>query len=252
MEYNDFIRIGTTDDPRTLQQRVFERLRRDIMLGIIEPGQSLTIRGLAEQLHVSAMPVREALRRLVAERAVELQDNRRVRIPPMTLERFNDLIAARVLLESEAAERAMPYVTDELIDTMQSLDDAVTAAQRDRNYDVWIGHNFAFHACLYNATPNSAFLPLIESLWLQIGPFLRRAIASSATHYTIDRHVEALAALRQRNTMALRIAIEADIRDGISHIGNNLIRAEADQVAKASRGRKGRARRDAIATGVGT
>ncbi len=238
MDYGDFGEARIADDPRTLQQQVLSRLRRNIMLGRIEPGQSLTIRGLAEELDVSSMPVREALRQLVAERAVELQDNRRVRIPPMTIERFNDLIAARIVLEAEAAERAMPYVTEAIIAEMEELDAAITRAEAARDYDVWIGANFAFHACLYGAVPQSTFLPLIESLWLQVGPFLRRAIMSSDAHYAVDRHHEALTALRARDTMALRIAIEADIRDGISHIGSTLIRSEARQTGAAAAGKR--------------
>lgn len=213
---------------RTLQQQVFERLRRDIMLGRIKPGQSLTIRGLAQALRVSAMPVREALRRLVAERAIELQDNRRVRIPPMTLNRFSELVAARTILESEAAERALPYVTENVITKLELLDKEVTQAEIDRNHDAWIERNYAFHACLYGVVPQSTFMPLIESLWLQIGPFLRRAIEADDSRYSVDRHLEALTAIREGNAMALRIAIEADIRDGILHIGHKLIRADEE------------------------
>jgi DNA-binding GntR family transcriptional regulator len=154
-------------------------------------------------------------------------DNRRVRIPPMTIERFDDLIAARVVLEAEAGARAMPYVTDALIARLEADDAVINEAAAARDYDRWIGANFAFHAALYGAAGQSAFLPLIESLWLQIGPFLRRAIRTISGHYTVDRHTEALAALRRRDTMALRIAIEADIRDGIAHIGSTLIRSEA-------------------------
>ena len=84
----------------TVQQRVYEHLRTDIMLGRIAPGEPLTIRGLAEKLGVSAMPAREALRRLAAEQAVELLGNRRIRIPVMSMERFDDLLAARIALET--------------------------------------------------------------------------------------------------------------------------------------------------------
>ncbi len=217
---------GGADDPRTLHQQVLARLRQSILLGRIEPGQALTIRGLAAELGVSAMPVREALRELVAERGLELMDNRRVRIPLMTIERFDDLIAARVVLEAEAAARAMPYVTDALIARLEAQDAVINEAEAVRDYDAWIGANFAFHAMLYGAAGQSAFLPLIESLWLQIGPFLRRAMRTLSGHYTVDRHSEALAALRRRDTMALRIAIEADIRDGIAHIGSTLIRRD--------------------------
>lgn len=219
--------LAADDDGRTLHQQVLMRLRENILLGRIEPGQALTIRGLAAELGVSAQPVREALRQLVAERALELMDNRRVRIPPMTIERFEDLIAARIVLEAEAAARALPYVTDEIIARMEAEDAAITEAEAARDYDRWIGANYAFHSVLYGAAGQSAFLPLIESLWLQIGPFLRRAIRTISGHYTVDRHGEALAALRRRDTMALRIAIEADIRDGIAHIGSSLIRSEA-------------------------
>ncbi|WP_421839336.1 GntR family transcriptional regulator [Novosphingobium sp.] len=232
---------GGADDPRTLHQQVLARLRQSILLGRIEPGQALTIRGLAADLGVSAMPVREALRQLVAERALELMDNRRVRIPPMTIERFDDLIAARVVLEAEAAARAMPYVTEGLITRLEAEDAVINEAEAARDYDTWIGANFAFHAMLYGAAGQSAFLPLIESLWLQIGPFLRRAMRTLAGHYTVDRHSEALAALRRRDTMALRIAIEADIRDGIAHIGSTLIRSEALGAARGPSTGSGRA-----------
>ena len=207
--------LVTDDDPRTLHQQVLARLRENILLGRIEPGQALTIRGLAAELGVSAMPVREALRQLVAERALELMDNRRVRIPPMTIERFEDLIAARIVLEAEAAARAMPYVTDALIARLEAEDVAINQAVAERDYDRWIGANYAFHSTLYGAAGQSAFLPLIESLWLQVGPFLRRAIRTISGHYTVDRHSEALAALRRRDTMALRKIGRASCRERV-------------------------------------
>ena len=92
-----------------IHQWVFRGLRRAIMSGRFPPGQAVTIRGLADRMGVSAMPVREALRRLVAERALALLDNRRVRVPVMTAERFDELLAARMALETEAAVRALAF-----------------------------------------------------------------------------------------------------------------------------------------------
>ena len=69
MTTNDEFNIP--DIPRipgaTTQEYVYERLRNAIMLGAIEPGTSLTMRGLAERLDLSPTPVREAVRRLMAE-----------------------------------------------------------------------------------------------------------------------------------------------------------------------------------------
>ena len=61
-------------------------------------------------------------------------------------------------------------------------------------------------------------MPLIESLWLQLGPFSRIAIDKLEKVYLVDRHHEAIAALKKRDGFGLKRAIEADIRDGIASI----------------------------------
>jgi len=79
-------------------------------------------------------------------------------------------------------------------------------------------YNQDFHRHLYQVNPFQISVPLIESLWLQLGPFSRIAISKLEKAYLVDRHIEALEALRQRNLFGLRRAIEADIRDGIASI----------------------------------
>jgi len=208
----------------TLQQWVLRRLRRAILTGRIPPGRAVTIRGLAEQLGVSATPVREALRTLASEHALDLLDNRRVRVPDMTLDRFEELLYARISLETEAAERAMFSIDDNRLAELVALDEAIGVAIDASDIEAWIEANFAFHACLYQARPSPVLMPLIESLWLQIGPFMRYALESLDDRYAVDRHGEALDAIRARNRMALRLAIESDIRDGIGHLGVTVLR----------------------------
>ena len=228
--------IETNADERgseTLHEWVYRQLRWNVISGRFPPGEAVTIRGLAKTLSVSAMPVREALRRLVAERALELQDNRRVRVPIMSEVRFEDLLAARTLLEGEAAERAMPAVSDMLIEQLESIDEAIERAQAANDIENWIVANFRFHKTLYTARQASVFMPLIESLWLQIGPFMRLALSSLEGRYSVDRHDEALSAMRSRNGLALRKAVVADITDGIGHIGmlarNKLLDQSGDE-----------------------
>lgn len=206
----------------TLQQWVFRRLRRSVMAGRFQPGRAVTIRGLADDLGVSAMPVREALRRLVAERALVLLDNRRVRVPEMTARRFEELVTARTLLECEAAARALAVADGAFIDRLDALNGDSDAAVAAGDTEAMIETNLAFHAALYGGRSDNVLLPLIESIWLQIGPFMRLALADLESHYTVDRHAEALAAMRARDEGALRQAVEADIRDGIGHLMEKL------------------------------
>ena len=63
-------------------EEVYRRLREQILFGGIRPGSAVTLRGLADALGVSSMPVREAVRRLIAERALLLHVNRRVSVAP--------------------------------------------------------------------------------------------------------------------------------------------------------------------------
>lgn len=206
------------DPALTVNQKVYQCLRDALMCGDIPPGRALTIRELAATLDVSPMPVREALRRLAAENALEIQGNRRVIVPKMTAMKFQELYEARVALESHAAERAMPYVDGARLAELERIDgdiDAAYARGDERQVSI---RNQQFHRCLYESNPHQVTLPLIESLWLQLGPFMRLATSQLAGHYQVDRHNEAIDAIRTRDGFALRRAIAADIRDGLAFV----------------------------------
>ena len=209
--------IKKTDDLKT-HQWVYQLLRNNLMCGRIEPGKSLTIRGLAEILKVSPMPAREALHRLACEGAVEVKNNRRVIVPLMTAEKFSELCDLRILLETHAAEGALPFINERDIETLEELDAKIDDAVERNDTDFISLHNQAFHRYLYSANPFQISVPLIESLWLQLGPFSRIAINKLEKVYLVDRHAEAIEALRAKNGFGLRRAIEADIRDGIASI----------------------------------
>lgn len=201
------------------KQWVYRVLRRGIMTGQFEPGDPVTINGLAETLGVSAMPVREALHRLVADGALELLDNRRVRVPDLDRQSFEEVLEARLALETRAAERAMPFVDEARLSRLRALDRLADEALAAADFGRLVEANFDFHRCLYEARPGTVMLPLIESLWLRLGPFMRRAGETLSETYQVDRHAEALAAIVNRDAAALKAAIAADIRDGASHLG---------------------------------
>lgn len=205
----------------SVKQWVYRVLRRAIMTGQFEPGGPVTINGLAEALGVSAMPVREALHRLVSEGALELLDNRRVRVPDLDPQSFEEVLEARVALETRAAERAMPFIDDRRLARMRAFDQQADQALAIGNFGRLVEANFDFHRCLYEARPGTVMLPLIESLWLRLGPFMRRAGETLSQTYQVDRHAEALAAIMQRDAEALKMAIAADIRDGSGHLGRS-------------------------------
>ena len=202
----------------TTQEYIYHRLRKAIMLGLFEPGNPITIRGLAEMLDTSPTPVREALRRLSTEHALQMLPNRRIVVPRMTPDRFKELIMLRVTLEEHAAHNALPFVSNKLIDHLTALDDKLDQAVIDADRDQLITLNQQFHKSFYTANPDQVVMPMIESIWLQLGPFTRIAARNVKELYVVDHHKEILDALRARDENKLIKAIADDIQGGVGHL----------------------------------
>ncbi|RKE80043.1 GntR family transcriptional regulator [Rhizobium sp. AG855] len=212
---------GDRKTEESVKQRVYRTLRARVMCGAVAPGLAITMQGVAADLGVSTMPVREALHRLVAEGALEHLDNRRVRVPRMTPAKFEEIIAARLALEPLAAERALPHIDEDRLLLLQKIDsdigDAYAADDLLRSTEL----NFAFHRTMYEPKAGTVLLDLMESVWLRLGPFMRLATANLEESYRIDRHAEAMEAIRSRDAGGLKAAIIADIQDGIGHLGRH-------------------------------
>ena len=203
----------------TVQDRVYSELRRALIGGLFEPSQVLTIRGLADALVTSTMPVREALGRLITEKALEALPNRSVRVPSITLERIDDLLRARILIEGEAISLAASRMGPRQIATVEALlrewGEVVDEGLGDlKDVDREVTLNQSFHFEIYRACGSAVLIPMIESLWLQSGPCIRVAIYAFSEAGEVDTahyHRSIVAALAAQDARAAREALVADI-----------------------------------------
>ncbi|MEJ1161811.1 GntR family transcriptional regulator [Prosthecomicrobium sp. N25] len=202
-----------------IHDQVYGALREALVTGRIVPGRAVTLRGLAANLGVSPMPVREAIRRISAEGGLVVQANRRVSVPDMTAERFDELVRARSLLEPEAAARALPHIDAARLKRIVEADDQIEQALQSGDVEGYMAANHRFHFEIYRAAPSTVLVPMIESLWLRFGPFMRRVYGRYGTAILIDQHERAIAAIRGGDEAGLRAAIRADILDGMNEIG---------------------------------
>lgn len=197
----------------TVQERVYAELKSLLMQGRFQPGQALKIADLAAAFGTSHQPVREAIRQLVAERALEAAANRSARVPEWDRARLDDLRKARLAIEGLAAEMAAARATGADVSRLARILDAEIAADDAARVEASVAQNREFHFTLYRLSGSAVLLPIIESLWLQFGPYIRRCAeffdgreGRGARH-----HVEALRALKQRDPAKVRRAIERDI-----------------------------------------
>ena len=207
--------------PELLRINVHEELTRRFITGRVTPGSSLSTRGLAEELGVSQTPVREALSRLAADGAVEIRSKRKIVIPSMTSERFDDLLRCRELLEPEAAVRALPFIDSKRLRQLEQIDESIGDALASGDVNAYMQGNFDFHFLIYGAQPRNTLNRLIETLWLQFGPYMRVVYGRVGTANLVDQHEVAVRAIGAGDSKKLGRAILADIRDGMHLIGKS-------------------------------
>jgi DNA-binding GntR family transcriptional regulator len=164
---------------------------------------------------VSPMPVRDALGRLAADGAVDIRSKRRIVVPPMTAARHADLLACRELLEPAAASAAARYLDAAAIAHLEATDEAIGAAFATGDVDAYMQANYDFHFTIYRAQPHRLMVRLIETLWLQFGPYMRVVYEQYDGERLADQHIRAIRAIRRRRGADLAAAMLQDLRDGM-------------------------------------
>jgi DNA-binding GntR family transcriptional regulator len=160
----------------TLNDLAYEKLKRALLTGRIESGMVLTFRNLASELGTSMMPVREAVARLVAERALEVVPQRGIRVPTLTSEELEDLWNLRVQLEGEAAARSAARATPENVRQISLLRDLVREAAESGDVYRFQETNSDFMFAIYAAAQTRVFIALVEMLRVQASPHRNDAI----------------------------------------------------------------------------
>ena len=196
----------------TLRTKVYEELRNGIMKGAFEPGQALTVRGLAAAIGTSPTPIREALQLLTAEMALSAEPNKSYRVPEITNLRVQELREVRAALEGLAAEKAAKLITAAELNKLRTISERIAKAIERQDAKAYLSANEDFHFVIYEAAKSDVLLNTIRSLWLQIGPTLNLLFRNIELVQSLDDfHQAALDALSRGNAKAARKAISQDI-----------------------------------------
>ena len=212
-------RISTTEPNGPTHERVFRALRMSILHGEVAPGRGMTIRGIAEQFGVSMTPAREAVRRLTAEGALSMSKTGRVAAPLLSTERIEELASIRALLEPELAARAQPRAHSALIERLQNINTAIEQTIVKDDAVGYIRTNLEFHRTLYLRAQAPSMLAIVETVWLQMGPTMSALYARLQRPNAAGNHRTAIAALQAGDEPGLKLAIRADVIQGLRMLG---------------------------------
>ncbi|MCL4798551.1 MAG: GntR family transcriptional regulator [Burkholderiales bacterium] len=220
----------------TQREWVYDRLKHGLMSGAFVPGQKVTLARIASELGVSMMPVREALRRLAAERALTMRPNRSVTVPRLSRAEILSIRAIRQMLEGHAAATATSLITEDEIERLAELQGELAGARARGDAKGVLAVNESFHFLVYNAACIPVLVDIIATLWLHSAPtlYLFFHAGKQPRDYSERQNrnnLALIAALKRRDPEGARRAIEDEIVEGSRLLDRLMREAKWDEAA---------------------
>lgn len=208
---------GITLDYSTLADRVCQHLRREILSAHLAPGTPLREVQIARALGVSRAPVRDAVRRLAAERLVHLTPRRGAVVAALSLSEFLDAYQLREGLEVLAVRLATPRLTESDLVELRRWHRLMAREAARNNPDAYFKANTAFHTLLVSRSGNRRLHETYAQLINEMRRYRMRSVAlrgglsrSNSEHEAIIKALEARDAERAARLLSAHIRVPQD------------------------------------------
>lgn len=202
-------------DYRTKEEQVADYLREAIISGVFPRGSRLKQAEIAEKLHLSITPVREALKLLEAEGYVSGDSYRGARVVPFDATSSAEILQLRLMLEAQLVRAAAEKVTARDITELRALADEFVRAFDKGDRAAARGVNYRFHRRMYDIAGLPQTLHFVQILWARYPFDLINAVAGRGKE-AADEHDEILAALTIGDASAAMLAMRRHIESGWS------------------------------------
>ena len=182
----------------TKQERVYQAIRERILSGQWGPGYRVVIDALAEEFEVSALPVREAIRRLEAEGLVIYRPNAGAQVAPAEPGLFDEEMTVLAVLEGYATALAAPELSKADIKKLKGFTQEMVGAMEAMDSLAFGRHNQDFHNLIYERCPNATLVGSLRDVARRLDAIRRtvfvqipyRGSQSVAEHRELIRLIE--------------------------------------------------------------
>jgi DNA-binding GntR family transcriptional regulator len=198
----------------TLADRTYDMFLDALLRGDVKPGDRLRLDALAGQLGTSLAPLREAVARLRAEGILSDDRRRGVYVASLSAEDVARLCEARLLLESFAAEKAVPAATGEQLEGIRTLVQeyaALTEQTGAASRLAWVRKDMELHQYLVDLAGNARVSTWFSTLAVHLHVVLLRPEAERSPRVTISEHQAIYQAFAMRDSQLAKAAVTAHI-----------------------------------------
>lgn len=149
----------------TKAEYVYKLMKDKILKSQWNMGDSIIISKVAEELDVSIIPIREALKRLETEGLVDIIPHKGARVTTIDSDKVAEIISIRAVLEGYAARTIIPYMDEERLKHLKSMVAKMDQYVIEGNTEQFAVSNKEFHREMYRLTPYPLLYDMIFNLW---------------------------------------------------------------------------------------
>jgi DNA-binding GntR family transcriptional regulator len=201
----------------TKADAAYGEIKARILACDLEPGSVIDQEMFASWLGSSTTPVREALRRLEAERLVVLRAHSDVRVAPASVAEFREFHEIRMGLETYAAEMAAAKASDELIASLRRFVEQKPSKRAGREVD--LASSRLFHRTIYAAAGNHTLTDFLDSVWDRVGRYrVMLAGAGSVSSCDSPEHQALCEAFARRDPAAVGRLMREDLETSFKRL----------------------------------
>ena len=203
---------------------VADALREAIQSGRLPDGAVLKQAAIAEHLGVSRVPVREAMRHLMAEGLIQSKAHHVAVVRSLSLDRIAELYDYRALIEGHLTERAVPHLSERAVERLKAKNEEMKSAA---SHAAWLRLNSEFHEIIVTASGDETGLELVEQLRHRAERYARMWSGGKGVQnrdQVRGEHAEVIELIEARKAKKARQAIERHIR----HTGQRVVASGTD------------------------
>lgn len=199
-------------DPVSIREKVYEVIRNDILNGRIPAGERLIENRLAEEIHTSRTPVREALHMLEREGLLESIPRVGYRVKQIHWDEVEEVCEIRAVNETLAARWAMDRITHQ---ELQALEENLVLSEREvkaGNPKAFVELDAEFHEILARASGSGRLLELCQLLRRHMLRYRMESLFLAETAIqAMAGHRRILECLRRKDRKGIEAAIRGHL-----------------------------------------
>lgn len=210
---------------RTKEEQVADFLREGIISGRFPRGARLKQQEIATLLNTSITPVREALKLLAAEGYVLGDSYRGATVAPFDLEASSEVLALRILLETQLVRGTVERVTSADVAELKVLAGEFASAFEAGDNEAARAANYRFHHRMFEIARMPQTLHFVQILWARY-PFDLINRLKGRVSRAAEEHDEMLAALIAGDSASAMLATRQHIEAGFHELRRSVAGAE--------------------------